>query len=421
MLIIAPVGMGGGTGYSAHVDRLAKHSAAIRFTVSRSAKGGDAMVLNKCFWPIGFCLLALVLLTLQTGCPQQETPQPAPVTPPAGQPDVEPAPEPSGTEAEPAETEGEPAEAAADLPKIPLGLPELDIPADNPMTPEKVALGKMLYFDTRLSKDGTISCATCHDPEMAWTEHRATSMGIHEEVGGANSPTVINAAYATSQFWDGRAATLEEQALGPIENPIEMGHTMEVLTGELDEIPEYKEAFQEVFGTGVTNDGIAKAIAAFERMVLSGNSPYDKFKDGQEDALSEAQKRGLDLFENAGCATCHKPPLFSNYGFYNAGIGMDKDPPDEGRKAVTEKDSDLGKFRTPALREVANTYPYFHDGSVEKLEDAVGLMAAGGKDNPNLSVMMKALREAEISEEDQQDLVEFLKALSGEFPGKDDI
>jgi cytochrome c peroxidase len=374
----------------------------------------------------------VAFLTLQTGCPQGETPDSGPLTQPIESLD-EPEPGPAVTEpavtepavtepavTEPAVTEPEPAEAAA-LPKVPLGLPEVPIPEDNPITPEKVALGKMLYFDKRLSKDGTIACATCHDPEKAWAEHTPTSTGIGDQVGGANSPTVINAAYATSQFWDGREPTLERQALGPIENPIEMGHKLDVLVGELNEIPEYKEAFQKVFGTEVTNDGIAKAIASFERMVLSGNSPYDKFKDGQQDALSDAQKRGLGLFEKLGCATCHKPPLFSNYGFYNAGVGMDKDPPDEGRKAFTGKDDDLGKFRTPALREVANTYPYFHDGSVEKLEDAVALMASGGKDNPNLSVMMKGLRAAEVSEQDLKDLVEFLKALSGEFPGKDDI
>jgi cytochrome c peroxidase len=363
--------------------------------------------------------LAAAFLTLQTGCPQGETPESGPLTQPI-ESLAEPEPGPAVTE--PPVTEPEPAEAAAALPKIPLGLPELPIPEDNPITPEKVALGKMLYFDKRLSKDGTIACATCHDPEMAWTEHRATSMGIHEKVGGANSPTVINAAYATSQFWDGREPTLERQALGPIENPIEMGHEMAVLTGELDEIPEYKEAFQKVFGTGVTNDGIAKAIATFERMVLSGNSPYDRFTENDEkDALSEAQQRGLTLFKEVGCAGCHQPPLFSNYGFYNAGIGMDKDPPDQGRKAVTGKDDDLGKFRTPGLREVANTHPYFHDGSVATLEEAVALMATGGKENPNLSGMFNLLRKAEISEQDQKDLVEFLKALSGEFPGKDDI
>jgi cytochrome c peroxidase len=322
---------------------------------------------------------------------------------------------PSGPEEGPAPGPT-PQPAAAALPKVPLGLPAVPIPDDNPMTPEKVELGKLLYFDKRVSKDGTVSCATCHDPKMAWAEHEPTSTGIGHQVGQRNSPTVINAAYATSQFWDGRAASLEEQAVGPVQNPIEMGHSMEAVVQAFAKIPEYQERFQKVFGTGVTEQGFAKAVAAFERTVLSGNSPYDRYQDGEQDALSDAQKRGLELFDTAGCADCHAPELFSNYRFFNAGVGMDKDPPDEGRKAVTEKDTDLGKFRVPALREVENTAPYFHDGSVKTLEEAVALMAGGGKDNPNLSGMMKAVRDAELTEQDQKDLVEFLKALSGEFP-----
>jgi cytochrome c peroxidase len=314
---------------------------------------------------------------------------------------------------------GEAGKSGVELLKVPLGLDAPPIPADNPPTPEKIALGKMLYFDTRLSKDSTVSCATCHDPETAWTEHRPTSEGIKGQVGGANSPTVINAAYASVQFWDGRAASLEEQALGPIENPIEMGHKLDELVSQLAKIPEYQDAFQKAFGAGVSKEGIAKAIASFERTVLSGDSPYDRFTAGRKDALSEAQKRGLDRFNDAGCATCHAPPVFSNYRFYNAGIGMDKEKPDQGRKAVTGKESDLGKYRVPALREAANTAPYFHDGSVATLEEAVALMAGGGKDNPNLSAMLKAVREAKLSEQDRKDLVEFLKALSGKFPGKD--
>jgi cytochrome c peroxidase len=300
--------------------------------------------------------------------------------------------------------------------KVPLGLDPVPIPADNPMTEEKVELGKLLYFDQRLSKDGTISCATCHDPQMAWAEHEPTSSGIGGQVGGANSPTVINAAYAPAQFWDGRAKSLEEQALGPIENPIEMGHKLADLVPQLNEIAGYKERFQRVFGTDVTNEGIAKAIAAFERTVLSGNSPYDKFKNGDENALTDAQKTGMQLFEDAGCSTCHAPPLFSNYRYINAGVGMDKDPPDQGRKAVTGEDRDLGKFRVPPLREVANTGPYFHDGSCDTLEKAVAAMVAGGIDNPNLSPMMKAVAAKELSAEDQANIVEFLKALSGEYP-----
>jgi len=300
--------------------------------------------------------------------------------------------------------------------KVPLGLPPLPIPEDNPMTVEKIELGKMLYFDKRVSADGTVSCATCHDPKMAWAEHLPTSKGIHEQVGERNAPTVINAAYATTQFWDGRAKTLEEQAVGPVANPIEMGHTIEGMVQTLDNIPQYQGLFKKVFGTGVTAENFAKAVAAFERTVLSGNSPYDRYKAGDQNALTEAQKRGLKVFEESGCADCHTPPLFSSYEFHNAGIGMDKEKPDEGRKAVTGKDEDMGAFRVPSLREVANTAPYFHDGSVATLEEAVAIMAKGGIDNPHRSADFDTVREAEITAEQQKDLVEFLKALSGEFP-----
>jgi cytochrome c peroxidase len=360
---------------------------------------------------VNLCVFAAALGVVSTGCQQSQPP----AAPSGGVTTTEPASDQAAA----------PADEAADQPaatpvafevKVPLGLPALPVPEDNPMTAEKVELGKLLYFDKRLSKDGSVSCATCHDPQMAWTEHQPTSTGIGAQKGGANSPTVINAAYATAQFWDGRAKSLEEQALGPIENPIEMGHNLPEMIGQLNQLTAYKEHFQKVFGTDVTADGIAKAIAAFERTVLSGNSPYDKFKAGDESALNDAQKRGLEVFGKAGCSDCHAPPLFSNYEYENAGIGMDKEKPDEGRKAVTKQDEDLGKIRVPALREVANTGPYFHDGSCATLEAAVALMAAGGKDNPNLSEMLKSVRDAKLTEQDQKDLVEFLKALSGEYP-----
>ncbi|NLZ01285.1 MAG: c-type cytochrome [Pirellulaceae bacterium] len=378
------------------------------------------------------------LLVTQVGCPPSQ-PEPTVVgtsptltgetaeTPEAPAPGEEPdeaapkeQPKEAAADEKPEAAAAAPKEAAAAgtpyTVKVPLGLPELKIPADNPMTEEKIALGKKLYFDKRLSRDGTVSCATCHDPKLAWTEHKPTSEGIKGQFGNMNSPTVINSAYAEVQFWDGRAATLEEQAVGPMENPVEMGHTLSELVTELGTLPEYKEAFQQVFGTGPTQDGLAKAIAAFERTILSGNSPYDKFEAGDKAALNDAQKRGMELFESSGCADCHAQPMFSNYRFYNAGIGMDKEKPDEGRKAVTGKDSDLGKFRVAPLREVANTWPYFHDGSVEKLEDAVKIMAQGGKPNDNLSPMMKAVGDKKLTEENIKDLVEFLKALSGEYP-----
>jgi cytochrome c peroxidase len=331
---------------------------------------------------------------------------------------TEPAPtEPAPTE--PAKTEpAPPAEPAPTVfaVAVPVGLPELPVPDDNPLTAEKIELGKMLYFDTRLSKDGTVACATCHDPKNAWAEPRSTSSGIGGQVGGANAPTVCNAAYATEQFWDGRAASLEAQALGPIENPIEMGHTLAELVPQLNAIQGYKDRFQAVFGTDVTSEGIAKAIAAFERTVLSGNSPYDKFQAGDKTALNEVQQRGMKVFDDAGCSTCHTPPLFSNYKYYNAGIGSTKEQPDVGRKAVTNDDSDMGKIRVPSLREVAKTGPYFHDGSCATLEEAVAAMAAGGIDNPNLSAVLKGIGAKGLSDQDKADIVEFLKALSGEYP-----
>jgi cytochrome c peroxidase len=212
---------------------------------------------------------------------------------------------------------------------------------------------------------------------------------------------------------------LEEQALGPIENPIEMGHSLDELVPHLNAIEAiegYRNRFQTVFGTEVTNDGIAKAIAAFERTVLSGNSPYDRFKAGEEAALTDVQKKGMQLFDDVGCSTCHGGAMFSSYRFYNAGIGMDKDPPDAGHMAVSGEERDLGKFRTPSLREVANTAPYFHDGSVATLEEAVALMASGGKPNDNLSAVLKGIGDEGVSAEDQAAIVEFLKALSGEYP-----
>jgi len=339
-----------------------------------------------------------------------------PAAEPAAEPAIEPAAEPAEPVAEPEPAAVEPPAPTAFTVSVPLGLPPLPIPDDNPMTVEKVELGKMLYFDTRLSKDQTVSCATCHDPKMTWAEHKATSEGIGGQFGQMNSPTVINSAYATSQFWDGRSDTLEAQAVGPMQNPIEMGHSLVELVTQLNEVQEYKERFQKVFGTEVTADGMAKAIAAFERTVLSGNSPYDKYEAGDKAALSEEQIRGMKLFDDAGCSSCHAPPLFSNYKFYNAGVGSQKTPPDPGRMAVTNDESDLGKFRTPALREVANTAPYFHDGSCATLPEAVAMMAGGGIDNPNLSALLRGIGARGLSDQDKADIVEFLQALSGEYP-----
>lgn len=311
------------------------------------------------------------------------------------------------------EPNGDPVELAA----VPLGRSPLPIPASNPQTAEKVELGRRLYFDTRLSADGTVSCATCHSPTLGWADGRPTSKGIDGQIGHRNAPSIINAAYHRTQFWDGRAASLEEQAFGPIENPIEMGSRLEEVIKRLSGVPEYRQRFQAAFGTEVTRDGIGKALAAFERTIISGNSPYDRYEAGDESALNEAQKRGMELFmDRANCAVCHTPPTFSNGRFYNAGVGMNEEEPDPGRMAVTKRERDFGRFRVPSLREVKETGPYFHDGSAATLEEAVALMAGGGIDNPNRSSMFKVVRRANLTERDKSDLVEFLKALSGEYP-----
>jgi len=349
-------------------------------------------------YPMVAALVALGGLLTICGCEQKSGEAPTPAKPKATV-----APEPT-------------AASATQVPTVPLGLPPLKVPDDNPMTAEKIELGKMLYFDKRLSKEKDIACATCHDPKMAWAENTPTSHGIHGQLGDRNSPTVINAAYMPAQFWDGRAATLEEQALGPIENPVEMGNSMEACIDTLAGLPEYQKRFKAIFGTAVTKEGIAKAIAAFERTVLSGNSPYDRLVEkNDKKALTEVQSRGMDVFMSQ-CSTCHAPPLFSNGNYYNAGVGTGKAKPDIGRKKVTGKDADMGKFRVPGLREVNNTAPYFHDGGTATLEDAVRLMATGGIDNPNLSSALKGVREADLKGQDIKDIVEFLRALSGEYP-----
>lgn len=301
--------------------------------------------------------------------------------------------------------------------KIPLGLdPDaVYIPEDNPLTAEKVELGRKLYFDKRLSADNSVACATCHNPKFGFTDGQPVSTGIKGQKGGRSAPTVINRLFSKEQFWDGRAEDLEAQALGPIQNPIEMGNTLEGVVKKLNAIEGYRQEFRKVFGTDVTAEGIAKAIASFERTVLSGNSPYDRFKAGDKKALSESAQRGLALFESkrVNCVTCHVGPNFTDEGFRNIGVGMDKIKPDLGRFEVTKRDADRGAFKTPTLREIARTAPYMHDGSLKTLLDVINFYDRGGIPNPYLSPDMKPLK---LSEQEKADLVEFLKSLTGEMP-----
>jgi cytochrome c peroxidase len=286
------------------------------------------------------------------------------------------------------------------------------IPADNPMTVAKVELGRRLFFDARLSLDGTVSCATCHNPSLGFADGRAKAIGIYGQEFKRGAPTLINRLFSTVQFWDGRAKNLEDQAPQPIQNELEMRNTPENLERVLKASGEYTAAFQEVFGTDVTMDGVAKAIAAFERTLLSGDSPYDKFKAGDTTALSESALRGLMLFESdrVNCITCHLGFNFTDEKFHNNGAGQDQPEPDPGRFEQTKNDSDRGAFKTPTLRDMSRTAPYMHDGSLRTLLDVVNFYNMGGIPNPHLSRQMRPLN---LTEEEKLDLVNFMRALSG--------
>jgi cytochrome c peroxidase len=310
--------------------------------------------------------------------------------------------------------------AAADIKKVPapevevpLGLLPIQWPTDNPYSKDKVELGRLLYFDRRLSADGSIACANCHHPSFAFADGSAVSTGIKGQKGGRSAPTVFNRAYSLAQFWDGRAATLEEQAKGPMANPIEMGNTHDALVGNLRQIAGYRPLFAKAFGTDEINiDNVSKAIATFERTVLSGNSAFDRYKAGNKRALTAAQVRGFGVFQNkAKCDQCHEGINFTTNAYHNLGVGTDKPNPDEGRYTVTKNPKDWGAFKTPTLREIARTAPYMHDGSLKTLEEVVDFYDKGGIQNRNLDEKMKPLR---LTPEEKKDLVEFLKSLNGE-------
>lgn len=286
-------------------------------------------------------------------------------------------------------------------------------PSTNLNYKAKIDLGKQLYFDGRLSKNGAISCAFCHNPGTGFADPRQTSIGIDGGVGGRQSPTVYNTAFNHLQFWDGRARSLEEQAIGPIQNPIEMGETHENVVRKLSKIKGYQQQFRAVFGTDVNLQGLANAIAAYERTVISTNSAFDKYMAGDQKALDEAAVRGLALFKGkARCILCHNGPNFTDNQFHNLGVpqvGPMKE--DLGRFSVTKAEKDRGAFKTPTLRSITETAPYMHDGALKTLEEVVGFLNKGGGSNQNLSALMKPL---DLTAEEQSDLVAFLKSLTGE-------
>jgi cytochrome c peroxidase len=286
-------------------------------------------------------------------------------------------------------------------------------PDDNPTSPEKVALGKQLYFDPRLSEDKTISCASCHDPAKGYSNGEQFASGVRKQLGGRNAPTIINSAYQQFQFWDGRSGTLEEQAVGPMQNPIEMNMKLEHVIERLNAIPGYKKQFQSVFKSDANEDNVAKAIAAYERTLISIDAPYDKFKAGDKTALSKEAQHGLELFTGkAHCSACHSGFNFTDNAFHNIGVGMDREKPDVGREAISGLEGDRGAFKTPTLREIARTGPYMHDGSLKTLEEVIDHYDKGGIENPWLDEEIYKLN---LTPDEKRDLVTFLKeGLSSE-------
>ncbi|MFZ0477577.1 MAG: cytochrome c peroxidase [Terriglobales bacterium] len=309
--------------------------------------------------------------------------------------------------------------------KPPLGLPMVPIPADNPPTAETIALGRRLYYDPVLSSDNTISCASCHSPETGFTDRNSPSLGVGGKKGTRHSPTVINSAYNELQFWDGRAASLEEQAKGPIANPVEMATTHATVVARLQADPKYVALFKQAWGTDkITIDLVVKSIASFERTVLCGGSDFDRFLYGHDkSALSESAQRGLKLFtdpKKGNCEVCHtigeKYALFTDNKFHNLGIGADLQGNlnDLGRYDQTKKDADMGAFKTPTLRNIAQRAPYFHDGSFPTLKDALGHYIGGGNANAHLDKEMHELDFLSFDERD--DILAFLNSLTSKMP-----
>ena len=296
--------------------------------------------------------------------------------------------------------------------EVPRGLPdEIPTPDDNPLSVNRIELGRRLFFDAILSEDGSTSCSTCHLPERAFAGDKPKAIGIHGREGRRNAPSILNRALGTSQFWDGRAATLEEQALQPIQSSTELGSSIDAVLERLKSREEYRRAFNNAFLDGITADNVARALASFERSLLTGDSPVDRFRTNDFIALSDEQRQGLWLFESRGqCWRCHSGPNFADERFHNTGVSWGAEPADLGRFEVTNDDSDRGKFKTPTLRNVALTGPYMHDGSIATLREVVQFYSRGGNDNPNLDPIIKPL---ELTERDVEHLVAFLEAVTG--------
>jgi cytochrome c peroxidase len=291
-------------------------------------------------------------------------------------------------------------------------LPAVTAPADNAMTPEKIALGKQLFFDKRMSASGNMSCENCHYRDKGWAVPEALSKRDDGKLNTRHTPTLYNVAYLTIYYWDGRSATMEAQTLAAWRN--QMGADPAKIAEKLNAIPVYKAAFNKAYGTDANQDNIVKSFTTYLRTLTSGESPWDKFEKGANNAVSADAKEGFNLFMGKGrCAVCHTPPVYMNNDFHNIGLEAGKEKPDVGRFNVTKKVEDTSAFKTPTLRSVALSAPYFHDGSAATLEEAVRYMAGGGKADPNKSPLLvdTGMTDAEITK-----VVEYLKSLTSDEP-----
>jgi cytochrome c peroxidase len=301
----------------------------------------------------------------------------------------------------------------ASAPRLPLGLdlyrPE---PSDNVLTEQKVALGRRLFFDRRLARDGRLSCADCHDSRRAFTNGRARARGVGGALGDRNVPTLVNRAWGASFFWDGRAATLEQQALEPILNPRELASTEALILARIRS-PYYASSFRAAFHRDATFVDVGRALASFVRTIVSGNSAYDRFVAGTVSSMDPPARRGMLLFTGkGGCSVCHTGPLFTDEQFHNTGVAwLTGSPSDAGRAAVTGNDNERGAFKTPTLRNVVQTAPYMHDGSFATLSEVIDFYDRGGHPNRGLDPRLRPLH---LTEGEKGDLMSFLAALTGE-------
>jgi cytochrome c peroxidase len=300
--------------------------------------------------------------------------------------------------------------AKLDLDDVPLGLGPRPEAKDNPLSEARVQLGRKLFFDPILSADNTVACASCHQPEHGFASAEARPRGIRGQRIARRAPSLFNRAFGKVFFWDGRAASLEEQALLPIADPTEMGSSVADAVQRLSAQGEYKTAFAAAFDDGVTAANLGKAIASFERVLLRGDSRVDRFRqNGDHDALTPQERHGLWLYESkARCWQCHSGRNFTDEEFHNTGVSWGQAPLDLGRLKVTKDDADRGKFKTPSLRGVALTAPYMHDGSLATLDNVVEYYNKGGIENPNRDPKLTALN---LSPDELRALVAFLKAL----------